>query len=195
MLDPATYSTLSALDIAREVNAGQLAAVEVAAAALELAEQRGARYGAFTYLAADRAMADARRTDERIAAGERLPLAGVPCPIKDLNQVAGLPWEAGSAALRGNRASVDDPIVGWFADAGTSMTGKTSVPEFGLHVTRNRTPARRPSRPGIRRARPEVRAGERRPRWPPGSCRSPMPRTAAGRSGFRRPRAGWSGSR
>lgn len=132
MLDPATYSTLSALDIAREVNAGQLAAVEVAAAALELAEQRGARYGAFTYLAADRAMADARRTDERIAAGERLPLAGVPCPIKDLNQVAGLPWEAGSAALRGNRASVDDPIVGWFADAGTSMTGKTSVPEFGL---------------------------------------------------------------
>lgn len=132
MLDPATYSTLSALDIAREVNAGQLAAVEIAAAALELAEQRGSRYGAFTYLAADRAMADARRTDERIAAGERLPLAGVPCPIKDLNQVAGLPWEAGSAALRGNRADADDPIVGWFAEAGTTMLGKTAVPEFGL---------------------------------------------------------------
>ena len=132
MLDPATYSTLSALDITREVNAGQVAAVAIAAAALELAEQRGPRYGAFTHLAADRAMADARRTDERIAAGERLPLAGVPCPIKDLNQVAGLPWEAGSAALRGNRADVDDPIVGWFADAGTTMVGKTSVPEFGL---------------------------------------------------------------
>lgn len=132
MLDAATYSALSGLEIAREVNAGQLSAVEVAAAALELAEQRGPRYGAFTCLAPDRAIADARRTDARIAAGERLPLAGVPCPIKDLNQVAGLPWEAGSATLRGNRAEADDPIVGWLADAGTSMIGKTTVPEFGL---------------------------------------------------------------
>ena len=132
MLDADTYSSLSALDIAREVNAGQLSAVEVAAAALELAEQRGPGYGAFSCLAPDHGMADARRTDARIAAGERLSLAGVPCPIKDLNQVAGLPWEAGSAALRGNRASVDDPIVGWFADAGTSMVGKTATPEFGL---------------------------------------------------------------
>ena len=60
MLDADTYSLLSALDIAREVNAGQLCAVEVAAAALELAEQRGARYGAFTCLAPEHAIADAR---------------------------------------------------------------------------------------------------------------------------------------
>ena len=132
MLDAATYSALSALEIAREVNAGQLSAVEVAAAALELAEQRGPRYGAFSSLTPDRAMADAQRTDARIATGTRLPLAGVPCPIKDLNQVADEPWEAGSAALRGNRASADDPIVGWFGQAGTSMIGKTTVPEFGL---------------------------------------------------------------
>ena len=78
MLDPATYSTLSALDITREVNAGQVAAVEIAAAALELAEQRGPRYGAFTHLAADRAMADARRTDERIAA--QLPASDLLTP-------------------------------------------------------------------------------------------------------------------
>ena len=132
MLDADTYSSLSALDIAREVNAGQLSAVEVAAAALELAAQRGPRYGAFSCLAPEHGMADARRTDVRIAAGERLRLAGVPCPIKDLNQVAGLPWEAGSAALRGSRASLDDPIVGQLAAAGTSMIGKTATPEFGL---------------------------------------------------------------
>ncbi len=28
--------------------------------------------------------------------------------------------------------TVDDPIVGWFGDAGTSMIGKTATPEFGL---------------------------------------------------------------
>lgn len=132
MLDASTYTSLSALDIAREVNAGQLSAVEVAEAALALAEQRGPQFGAFTHVAPARALEDARHTDRRIRAGERLRLAGVPCPIKDLNQVAGLPWAAGSAALQGVVAETDDPIVGWFADAGTSMIGKTNVPEFGL---------------------------------------------------------------
>ena len=77
-------------------------------------------------------MADARRTDQRVAAGERLPLAGVPNPIKDLNPVEGLPWQAGSAAMRGMVGPADDPIVGWFAEAGTTMLGKTATPEFGL---------------------------------------------------------------
>ena len=132
MLDAATYASLTALDIACAVNAGQLSAVEVAEASLALAADRGPRYGAFTHLAPEHALADAARTDRLIAAGERLTLAGVPCPIKDLNQVAGLPWAAGSAALAGMVAEADDPIVGWFAEAGTSMIGKTTVPEFGL---------------------------------------------------------------
>ena len=126
------YTDLTAVQIADAVNAGGLSAVEVAEVALALADERGPRYGAFTVLAPERALADARRTSARIAAGERLPLAGVPCPIKDLNPVAGLPWEAGSAALRGNIATDDDPIVGWFGAAGTSMIGKTATPEFGL---------------------------------------------------------------
>lgn len=132
MLDAAAYRQLSALEIAAAVNARQLSAVDVARAALEVADERGARYGAFTVLAPERALSDARSTDARIASGEHLPLAGVPCPIKDLNPVEGLPWEAGSAAMRGTIAEVDDPIVGWLADAGTSMMGKTSTPEFGL---------------------------------------------------------------
>lgn len=126
------YTELTAVQIAHAVNAGELSAVEVAQVALALADERGPRYGAFTVLAPERAVTDARRTEARIAAGERLPLAGVPCPIKDLNPVAGLPWEAGSAALRGNIATDDDPIVGWFGAAGTSMVGKTATPEFGL---------------------------------------------------------------
>jgi len=132
MLDAATYTALSAEQIAAAVNARELSAVEVADVALELAEERGARYGAFTFVAHERALTDAARTDARVAAGEQLPLAGVPCPVKDLAQVAGLPWEAGSAALRGSIAEVDDPIVEWFGEAGTTMLGKTTVPEFGL---------------------------------------------------------------
>lgn len=125
------YTGLSALQIAAAVNSRELSAVEVAEVALAVAEQRD-QYGAFTCLAPERAMADARRTDQRVAAGERLPLAGVPNPIKDLNPVEGLPWQAGSAAMRGMVGPADDPIVGWFAEAGTTMLGKTATPEFGL---------------------------------------------------------------
>lgn len=126
------YCELTAIQIATAVNGRQLSAVEVAEAALAVAADRGPRFGAFTCLAPERALSDARRTDARIASGERPLLAGVPCPIKDLNAVAGLPWEAGSAAMRGNLAEADDPIVGWLGDAGTSMIGKTATPEFGL---------------------------------------------------------------
>ena len=117
------YTGLSALQIAAAVNSRELSAVEVAEVALAVAEQRD-QYGAFTCLAPERAMADARRTDQRVAAGERLPLAGVPNPIKDLNPVEGLPWQAGSAAMRGMVGPADDPIVGWFGEAGTTMLGK-----------------------------------------------------------------------
>ena len=126
------YFELTAVDIARAVNAQEVSAVEVAEVALQVAAERGPRYGAFTVLAPERALADAARTDASVRSGGTLPMAGVPCPIKDLNPVAGLPWEAGSAAMRGNVATDDDPIVGWFGDAGTSMIGKTATPEFGL---------------------------------------------------------------
>lgn len=193
MLDESTYTALSALDIAREVNARQLSAVDVAETALALAAERGPRYGAFTHVAADRARADAGRTDRRIADGERPALAGVPCPIKDLNPVAGLPWEAGSAAMKGNRATADDPIVGWFGEAGTSMLGKTTVPEFGLPCYTEPNTAAAAVTPWDPARSAGGSSGERPPRWRPASSRSPTPRTAAGRSGSRRRPAGWSG--
>ena len=71
--------------------------------------------------------------DARLAAGEPVgPLAGVPCPIKDLNAVAGVPMEAGSASMAGFVPEISDDIVGWLAEAGSVCTGKTATPEFGL---------------------------------------------------------------
>jgi amidase len=82
---------------------------------------------------ADSARARAAEIDSAVAGGSATgPLVGVPCPIKDLTAVAGVGLEAGSAALAGNVADVDEDIVGWFAAAGTISTGKTATPEFGL---------------------------------------------------------------
>ena len=64
------YTGLSALQIAAAVNSRELSAVEVAEVALAVAEQRD-QYGAFTCLAPERAMADARRTDQRVTGEAR----------------------------------------------------------------------------------------------------------------------------
>ncbi len=118
---------------AAAIRAGTVSAVEVAAAYLARSERLGPVVGAFARLTPELALAQAAAVDEAIARGESsAPLLGVPCPIKDLNQVAGVGWEAGSAAMRGVVAEVDDDIVGWLRAAGTVITGKTTTPEFGL---------------------------------------------------------------
>lgn len=125
---------LTALEVATAVRDRQATAVEVADHALRRAVDLGPAFGAFVTVTADLARAQARALDDRLARGEAggMPLLGVPCPIKDLNPVAGVGWELGSAALRGTVAEVDDDIVGWLRGAGTVMVGKTSTPEFGL---------------------------------------------------------------
>jgi amidase len=124
---------LDALATARSVRTRAVSAVEVAIAHLERAGRLSPVVGAYARLTPELALARAAEVDEAVARGEDLgPLVGVPCPIKDLNPVAGVGLEAGSAALRGNVADVDDDIVGWFAHAGTVMLGKTATPEFGL---------------------------------------------------------------
>lgn len=125
-------SELSALATAAAIRSRQVSAVEVTEAALARAEADA--WGAFVTLAADLALQQAGELDHRLAVepGFDRPLLGVPCPIKDLNPVAGVGYEAGSAAMRGNVAEIDDGIVGWLREAGTVMLGKTATPEFGF---------------------------------------------------------------
>ncbi len=124
---------LDALGTAAAIRAGTVSAVQVAAAHVARAERLGPIVGAFARLTPEVAFAQAAAVDEALARGEgSARLLGVPCPIKDLNPVAGIGWEAGSMAMQGNIAQVDDDIVGWLSGAGTVMLGKTATPEFGL---------------------------------------------------------------
>lgn len=131
---------LTALHLAAALRGGEVSAREVIDHTLDRARRLGPRVGAFVHLAEERARAGAHRADAALArhrageidAGDLPPLLGVPVPVKDLNQVAGLPFEAGSAALRGTVAEVDDGVVTALAEAGTVMPGKTTTPEFGL---------------------------------------------------------------
>lgn len=122
-----------ALSLAAGVRSGALSATEVVSAHLRRSELLNPLLGAFARITAEPALSAAVRIDDEVAKGTANGvLLGVPCPIKDLNPVAGIGFEGGSAALVGTVAEVDDDLVGWFASAGTISTGKTATPEFGL---------------------------------------------------------------
>lgn len=123
----------TAQEIARNVAAGEWSAVEVARLALATAERLNPVLGAFAFITPERALAQAAAVDLAVATGRPVgPLAGVPLPIKELSEVEGLPWEAGSRALRGNIGVRTDAVVQRFVDAGSLTVGTSSAPEFGF---------------------------------------------------------------
>lgn len=126
----------SALEQAGAVRSGAVTATAVTEETLRRIEADGARVGAFVYIAADTALEQADAADRLLATAaptDRLPpLLGVPCPIKDLTAVAGMPYVAGSRAMTGTMADANDGVVRRLRDAGTIMVGKTTTPEFGF---------------------------------------------------------------
>ncbi|MFV0405857.1 MAG: amidase [Propioniciclava sp.] len=125
---------MDALQIAGAVRDGSASAVDIARAALARAERFQDRFGAFATVTSDLALEQAATVDAAVAAGtlDDAPLAGVPLPIKDLVEVAGVPFEAGSAALRGNVGQRTDVVAERLRMAGSVMVGKTATPEFGF---------------------------------------------------------------
>lgn len=80
---------------------------------------------------ADSARQEATAAQARLAAGERLPLLGVPIAIKDDVDVAGEVTTYGSAA-HGPACTQDAEVVRRLRDAGAIIIGKTAVPEMML---------------------------------------------------------------
>lgn len=91
---------------------------------------RLAHLGAWSYLDRAGALAAARALEARPAAG--LPLYGLPVAIKDVVAVRGLPWEAGSAVLAGQRAREDATVVRRLRAAGAVVLGKARTHEFAI---------------------------------------------------------------
>ena len=128
---------LSALDLAAALRRGEFSAAEVLDHTQNRMESVGPAVGAFAHHTPDLAATQAAKADAILVrhrhGGEPMaPFLGVPVPVKDLAMVAGQPFEAGSAAMRGFVAPVDDGVVTLLAEAGTVMVGKTTTPEFGL---------------------------------------------------------------
>ena len=122
---------LTVLELASAIRAGELSPVTVTDHYLRRAHERNEQTGAFFTITAELAMEQAKAA-EQAEPGEDKPLHGVPIPIKDLNQVAGVRMTLGSLAYKDNVPDADDYVVERLRDAGSIMLGKTATPEFGL---------------------------------------------------------------
>jgi allophanate hydrolase len=132
---------LSAGAIARAVNAGEASAVAIAEGSLA----RIAAYDAvqpqiwISRTAPDDVLAAARAIDARVAAGETLPLAGVPFAAKDNIDVAGLETTA-ACSIFAYRPSASASVVERLLAAGAICMGKTNLDQFATGLNGTRSP-------------------------------------------------------
>jgi len=124
---------LSAVELGRKIASRELSSREVTEHFLSRMTAGDKAVNAFTYTAGERAMAEAERADQQIAAGSLLgPLAGVPVAIKDVLCTVGSPTTCGSRMLRNFKAPYAATAVKKLLDGGLVMLGKTNMDEFAM---------------------------------------------------------------
>lgn len=119
-----SLTQLTATEMANQLRAGDITAVELVTAHLEAASD------AFVYINADDALAVAADVD----AGkyDHHPLAGVPVVLSDVIVTQAAPTAAGSAYLDGWVAPYEATVVTRLRAAGLPILAKARVAEFGM---------------------------------------------------------------
>ncbi|MFE1229038.1 amidase [Streptomyces sp. NPDC059442] len=115
---------------ARQLAEGVVDSVTLVRAALDRIEDTRTTLNAFRCTRPEAALAEAAEADRRLAAGERLPLLGVPLAVKDDTDVAGLPTRFGCAGDI-PEAEGDGEAVRRLRAAGAVIVGKTNSCELG----------------------------------------------------------------
>ena len=92
-----------------------------------------------TRLDAAGVIAAAEAVDRRVAAGESLPLAGVPFAVKDNMDVAGLPTTAACPAFAYTPERTATAVQR-LIDAGAVLIGKTNLDQFATGLVGSRSP-------------------------------------------------------
>jgi aspartyl-tRNA(Asn)/glutamyl-tRNA(Gln) amidotransferase subunit A len=108
-------------------------AAELAAEALRYAQAENPKTNAYLHFSPERALAAAKRVDERLARGEDPgPLAGVPVAVKDVILTQGVRTTCGSKLLANYIPPYDATAVVRLEQAGGIIIGKTNCDEFAM---------------------------------------------------------------
>ena len=119
--------------IAGAIRDREVSSEEVVRAHLERIDEVNPVLNAVVHLCANRAIDEARKADEAVAAGAELgPLHGVPMTIKDSLDTAGVCTTAATVGRRDDVPAEDATCVARMRQAGAILIGKSNTPEFTL---------------------------------------------------------------
>ena len=127
------FAYLTLADAAALLRDKKISPVEYTEALLARIDRLNGKLDAFLRLTPDIAMADARRAETEIQAGNwRGPMHGVPYGLKDIIDYEGLPTTGHSKILQDNIAKADAPVAEKLKAAGGILMGKMSTHEFAV---------------------------------------------------------------
>jgi aspartyl-tRNA(Asn)/glutamyl-tRNA(Gln) amidotransferase subunit A len=127
--------SLTIADAVALFGAGELSATELTTHCLARIDALDPQLHAFVTVSRERALADARAADARLATARESfddsdPLLGIPIALKDLIATKGIRTTAGSRVLDEWVPDADAVVARNLADAGTVLLGKTNTHEF-----------------------------------------------------------------
>ncbi|MCB1876395.1 MAG: Asp-tRNA(Asn)/Glu-tRNA(Gln) amidotransferase subunit GatA [Chromatiales bacterium] len=112
--------------------AGEFSSEELTRFYLDRVERLNPELNAYVTVTAERALADARAADARLAAGEAGPLTGIPLAHKDIFCTQGIRTACGSKMLDNFIAPYESTVSQRLMDAGMVLLGKTNMDEFAM---------------------------------------------------------------
>lgn len=131
----AHLNELSALELRAMIARREISPREMAAEFLRAIRAIDPRIRSYVTVDEDATMRLADDVERRLAAGEDLPLAGIPYALKDLTDTAGLRTTYGSRLRKDNVPAADAAVARRLKAAGGTLLGKTNTPEFGNRAT------------------------------------------------------------
>jgi fatty acid amide hydrolase len=127
----ATLTGLGAFELAREISAGRLSAIEAVDAYVARIEEVNPSLNALVLPRFDDARAEAEAADRSRGHGAEIgALHGVPITVKECLELEGLPATAGLARLADVRSTRDALLVARLRRAGAIVLGKTNLSQL-----------------------------------------------------------------
>ena len=122
----------SVAELQRGLQARQFSSVELTMSCLARIEALDRGLNSLITVTGERALAQARAADARLAAGDSSPLTGIPMLHKDIFCTRGVRTSCGSRMLDNFVAPYDATVVERLDASGMCMLGKTNMDEFAM---------------------------------------------------------------
>ena len=128
----------SLFEISKKLENKEISSLELTQESIAMSEKN--EHNAYISVLAQRALKQAKASDERISSGKRIGhLDGVPFSLKDLFITKGIRSTGGSKILYNYIPQYEGSVSGFLQGAGGVLVGKVGCDEFGMGSTNEKT--------------------------------------------------------